>query len=164
MAYDVSQADGAWVQERAADDWLRSERLVALGGAIALGFIVGLGATLMVGRIDPIVLIAISAPILLLSLYLTAQTLTEAFERRAYGCATAAIAHGVALFAWPVGALMSASTPALFWIGPALALSSLALFASCWSGGARPIYRMALQATLIASITAYQGMFMLMGA
>lgn len=106
----------------------------------------------------------IAAPLLLLALHLTSRTLTEAMSARAYGCATATTLHGAALLAWPMTALLAPLSPVMFWMAPIVAGSALIMVASCWEGSPRAVYRLSLQAMLVAAVTAQQGLMVVMGA
>ncbi|MBX3511715.1 MAG: hypothetical protein KF700_10985 [Hyphomonadaceae bacterium] len=162
--------DGARVSQTAilpspiaGEAWRRSERLALLLGVSALGAAAGFAGTLASGRFDLWVLAVIAAPVLALTLYLTGATLTEALERRAHGCAGACMLHVAAILAWPLTALFTPLSAAIFWIAPLAALSALVLFASCWSGAPRAIYRMAGQGALVAALAAHQGVFVILG-
>lgn len=144
--------------------FVRGERLIVLLGATAFGAALGFGAAMCSGRLDMWVLALIAAPVLGVAAHLTIRTLSEAFAARAYGCATASVLHVVALMAWPATAMFSAAAPDLFWVAPMLALSALVLFASCWGGSARAVYRASLQGALVAAIAAQQGVHVLLGA
>lgn len=144
--------------------FMRGERLIVLMGATAFGAALGFGAAISSGRLDLWVMALIAAPVLGLAAHLTIRTLSEAFAARAYGCAAASVLHVAALMAWPATAMFSATAPDLFWVAPVLALSALVLFASCWGGSARAMYRASLQGALVAAIAAQQGVHVLMGA
>lgn len=144
--------------------FIRGERLVVLFGATAFGAALGFGAAISSGRLDMWVMALIAAPVLAIAAHLTIRTLSEALAARAYGCATASVLHVAALMAWPMTAMFAASAPNLFWVAPLLALSALVLFASCWGGGARAVYRASLQGALVAAIAAQQGVQVLLGA
>lgn len=166
MAFDgVARAELLTLprQSARAEVWRRDERLAVLVGAAAFGALAGFAGTLWAGRMDAFVLVLIAAPILALDLHLTGQTLSEALRRNAHGCASACVLHGVAVLAWPVTALVAAFAPVAFWVAPALAMTALLLFASCWGGQARAIYRMGGQSALVAALVAQQGLFALLG-
>lgn len=143
--------------------WRRDQRLVVLAGGIALGALAGFFITLTSGRFEIWLLALIAAPLLAFDLYLTGRTLTEALERRATGCAGACALHAAAVLAWPMTALMIPLAPAAFWSAPVLALTALVLFASCWSGDGRALYRMAAQGALVAALMTQQGVFVVLG-
>ena len=48
-------------------------------------------------------------------------------------------------------------------VAPGLARSGLVLFASCWEGSARAVYRASAQGALMAAIAAQQGVFVWLG-
>jgi len=168
MAFDGSRiqvADVSTLDTIAAPrtDFQRPERIVVLSGALALGSVAGFALAMASGPLNPWLLVAVAAPVLLLALYLTSRTLEEAFARQAYGCATAAALHGAALLAWPMTGLLTPLAPVAFWIAPALALSTLVLSASCWGGPPRTVYRLMAQGLLVATIAAHQGTILYMG-
>lgn len=163
MAFDGARRAVLTPSMASTEIWRRDERLVLLVGAACFGAVAGFVLALWVGRLDFWTLALIAAPVLAINLHLTAQTLTEAFQRRAMGCATACGIHAAAVLAWPMTALVTPIAPAAFWIAPALALTSLILFASCWTGESRALYRMGAQGALVAALMAQQGMFVMLG-
>jgi len=166
MAFGVSVAPTAAILGHAPErvDFRRGERLIVLMGASAFGAMLGFAAALAGGRVEPWVLALMALPVLGFSAHLTIRTLSEAFAARAHGCASASVLHVAALMVWPMTALFAAANPALFWIAPGIALSALVLFASCWGGGARAVYRASAQGALVAAIAAQQGVTVLLGA
>jgi hypothetical protein len=140
----------------------RLERIVVLAGGLALGGIAGFAAEIMVGRPSLSVLVASGVFLIPLALYLCSQTLRESFVRRAYGCAGATIVHGAALLAWPMAALFAPVSPMTFWMAPITAVSALVLFASCWGGPPRAVYRLSLQGFIVAAAAMYQGALLIM--
>jgi len=161
MAFDATVS--AYAPAAPRDHFLRSERLVVLLGAICVGAVAGFALAMTVGRQDVLVMTLVALPALGLAAHLTIQTFGEAISARAYGCATASVLHIGALMAWPMIALFAAASPALFWLAPATALSALVLFASCWGGSARAVYRASAQGALVALIAAQQGVTVLLG-
>ena len=161
--------DGTRVLDQAVDatavreDLRRIERLAILAGASALGALSGIVAALAVGRLDLWLVVLASTPLLVLALHLTAETLRDGLRRSAYGCSAAATMHGAALLAWPMTTLFIPLGPLNFFIAPALALATLVLFASCWGGPARAVYRVAAQGAVVAAVAANQGVMVLMG-
>ena len=143
-------------------EFRRLERLVVLAGGVALGGATGLAAEIMIGRPTFAVLIASGAILIPLALYLCSQTLRESVARRAYGCACATVLHAAALLAWPMTALFAPLSPMVFWTAPAVAVSALVLFASCWGGPPRAVYRLSLQGFIVAGAAMYQGAMILM--
>jgi hypothetical protein len=107
-------------------------------------------------------LVGSGAVLIPLALYLCSQTLRESFSRGAYGCACATIVHAAALLAWPLTALFTPLSPLSFWMAPIVATSALVLFASCWGGPARAVYRLSLQGFIVAAAAMYQGALVLM--
>jgi hypothetical protein len=165
MAFEASVLPSRTVTRAAPrETFVRSERLVVLTGASALGAAIGFAVAMTSGRVDLWVLALVALPALALAAHLTIQTLSEAFASRAWGCASASVLHVAALMAWPMTALVSAGSPALFWIAPGVALTALVLFASCWEGSARAVYRSGAQGALVAAIAAQQGVFVGSGA
>lgn len=173
MAFDLSwsvrEAPGALAPTavvRAAPraEFRSLERLVVLLGASAFGAAAGFAAAMMAGRSDLWLLILVSTPFLIYALHLTARTLSEALADKAYDCVGATVIHGAALLAWPMTSLLSSAVVGIFWIAPLTALSALVLFASCWSGGARAVYRSGLQGALVAALAAHQSVSLFMGA
>lgn len=165
MAFDgVAQITTLSGSAQAAPEaWRRDERFALLIGAASFGAMAGFAATLWTGRLDTWLLPLIALPILALDLHLTGHTLTEALRRGARGCAGACALHAAAVFAWPVGALVTPAAPMAFWAAPLLALTALILFASCWTGPSGAIYRMSGQGALVAALTVQQAMFLVMG-
>jgi hypothetical protein len=143
-------------------EFRRLERIVVLIGGVALGGVAGFAAEIMLGRPDLLGLVASGVILIPLALYLCSQTLRESFSRRAYGCATATILHAAALLAWPLTALFAPVSPLSFWVAPMVAVSALVLFASCWGGPPRAVYRLALQGFIVAAATMYQGALVMM--
>lgn len=160
MAYDASIA---LAQTAAAPraHFLRGERLVVLLGAMCVGAVAGFAFTMSVGRLEFWMLALAASPVLAFAAHLAIQTMRDAFGARAWGCVAACVLHVAALVVWPIAASMAASV--LFWIAPVMALSALILFASCWDGGARAVYRASAQGGLVAAIAAQQGVTVLLG-
>ncbi|MGE0740689.1 MAG: hypothetical protein AB7O98_05040 [Hyphomonadaceae bacterium] len=149
--------------ETVRKDFRRIERLVLLLGASAFGSVIGFGAALAMGRVDVWLVVLSAAPFLVLALHLTSQTLRDGFERRAIGCSIASVMHAAALLAWPLTSLFTPLGQLNFFIAPTLALATLILFASCWSGPSRAVYRVAAQGALVAALAAQQGVMVLLG-
>lgn len=160
MAYDGSTFAAAIAGET---PWTRAERLSVLVGALGLGFLIGLAATIFAGRVAPDPRLS-AAPALVLALYCTGRTWIEAHARGARGCAVACALHAAALVTWPGVLWLSALAPHAFLVAPALAFSSLVLLASCWSGGPGTVYRTLFQAALTAAFAAHQTLFVFMGS
>lgn len=163
MAYDA----GRFIQQNAIASergFLRSERIGLLVGGAGLGVLCGGFAALAFGKPDLWLMIATAAPVLVLALYLTGETLSDALRRDARGCATAAGLHAAALLSWPFVSLFAPVSMPAFFIAPVLAMASLVLFASCWSGPSRAVYRLAAQGALVALIGAHQGFIVLMAS
>lgn len=139
---------------------MRSERLVFLVGAAALGGLAGFTMAVALGRQDMWTQLLAAAPVLATALLLGCATFVEAQRRGAHGCGAMAAFHGVSLIAWPLFIPLSAS---LFWIAPAAAIGSVLLLASCWNGSPGAIYRSAAQATLVAALAGYQGVLIVLG-
>jgi hypothetical protein len=142
----------------------RRERFAVLVGGAGLGAITGFSLAMGMGSASLASVALIAAPLLVLALHLTSRTLTEAITLGGYGCATATILHGAALLAWPMAALLTPLSPLNFWTAPALAISALIMFASCWQGPQRAVYRSAVQALLVGIVAAHQGTMLVMGA
>lgn len=143
-------------------EFRRLERIVVLAGGLALGGAAGFMTEIALGRPSFFGLVASGAILIPLALYLCSQTLRESFVRRAYGCATATIIHGAALLAWPMTALFTPLSPMTFWMAPITAVSALVLFASCWGGPPRAVYRLSLQGFIVAAAAMYQGALVMM--
>jgi hypothetical protein len=105
-----------------------------------------------------------AVPLIVLALYLVARTLQEGMVRHAYGCTTAAILHAAALLAWPATSLFAPLSAANFWIAPVAAMATLILFASCWTGSSRAIYRLGGQAAIVCALAAHQGLLLTLGS
>jgi hypothetical protein len=142
----------------------RSERLVVVAGATAIGVLAGFGAAMAFGRLDTWLLSIVAAGVFALALYLTAETVQDALRRKAYGCAAASMLHAAALFAWPATFLFFPVGAPQFWLAPVSGLTTLALFASCWSGHQRAVYRISGQGVLVAAAASYQAVLFVMGA
>jgi hypothetical protein len=143
-------------------EFRRLERLVILAGGVALGLSLGFTTAIGVGRPSLTALIASGAVLVAFGLYLSSQTLRECLLKRAPGCAAATIAQAAALLAWPLTGLFAPVSAPVFWAAPALAISALVLFASCWNGPSRAVYRLGLQGALVAALAAYQGALVIM--
>jgi hypothetical protein len=143
-------------------EFRRLERLVILAGGVALGLALGFTTAIGVGRPSLTALIVSGAVLVAFGLYLSSQTLRECLLRRAPGCAAATIAQAAALLAWPLTGFFAPVSAPAFWAAPALAISALVLFASCWNGPSRAVYRLGLQGALVAALAAYQGALMIM--
>lgn len=143
-----------------AGGFRRSERLVVIMGACALGAALGFVAAMSIGRVEEFYMRVSGCAAFVLAFGFCFQVLREAVQARAYGCATALTLHaaGLGLWAWALlgGAAMS---PLL---APLPAFASLVLFASCWSGGAGGVYRVGGQALLVGAIGGFQALFSLM--
>jgi hypothetical protein len=143
-------------------EFRRLERIVVLVGGAAVGGAVGFVTEIAIGRPSLAVLVVSGAVFTAFALYLCSQTLRESLVRRAYGCTAAAVIQAAALLAWPLTALFAPVSPLAFWLTPLIAISSLVLFASCWDGPPRAIYRLSLQGALVAGLAAYQGALVMM--
>lgn len=163
MAFDNAFVSNQVVTAPVSRGFRRTERLALLGGASALGAMIGLFAGLAVGRIELWIAILASTPLILLALHLTAETLADGLRRGAYGCSAAAMTHVAALLAWPMTSLFVSLGEFNFFIAPVLALTTLVLFASCWEGRARAVYRVAAQGAIVAAVATNQGLMVLMG-
>lgn len=124
----------------------------------------GFALAMSLGYLNLITIALIGAPLLVAALYLASRTLTEAISMHAYGCATATVLHSAALLAWPMSALLTPLSPMNFWAAPIAAGSALIMFASCWQGPSRAVYRLSVQALLVGAVTAHQGLMLVMGA
>lgn len=144
------------------DEFRRLERIVVLAGGVAAGATIGFVTEIAIGRPTLDVVVGSGALFTAFALYLCSQTLRESLVRRAYGCATATVIHAGALLAWPLTALFAPLSAIAFWSAPAIAISGLALFASCWDGPPRAVYRLALQGALVGGLAAYQGALVIM--
>lgn len=154
-----------YAPERSSKDaFRRGERVVVVSGASVLGALLGVAGAISMGRVETWVTLVAGAPLYVLALYFAVATLRDAFERKAYGCATATFLHMSAMFAWPVAALFYAYTTLHFWAAPAMALSALLLFTSCWGGSQRVIYRTCAQGAMITACASYLGFLTAMGA
>ncbi|HEX8900567.1 hypothetical protein [Vitreimonas sp.] len=164
MAYDAMLSAGRTNVSvpGTRDHFLRSERLVLLTGAVAIGALIGFAAAIMTGRTSAWVVIGTAAVAITFALYLTSLTLVDALRRDARGCATAAALHGAALLSWPMTSLLTPLSEAIYWIAPAAAISSLVLFASCWGGSTRAVVRTTAQGALVAALAAHQGALLIM--
>lgn len=147
---------------RGRTEFRRLERFVILAGGVALGLAVGFTTAIGVGRPSLSALIFSGAVMVAAGLYLSSQTLRESLLRHAHGCAAAAIANAGALLAWPLTGLLAPVSAPAFWAAPVLAVSGLVLFASCWDGPSRAVYRLGLQGALVSALAAYQGALVIM--
>jgi hypothetical protein len=171
MAYDSARivvADASLIETHQhvppAADFDRGERLALLLGGAGLGAIGGFSLAMSLGYLNLVSIALIGAPLLVAALHLASRTLTEAISLRAYGCATATVMHSAALLAWPMTALLTPLSPMNFWMAPIVAGSALIMFASCWQGPSRAVYRLSMQAVLVGAVTAHQGLMLVMGA
>ena len=146
----------------ARTEFRRLERLVILAGGVALGLCLGFTTAIGVGRPSLTALVVSGAVFVAFGLYLSSQTLRESLVRSAHGCAAATIANAAALLAWPLTGLFAPVSAPVFWTAPVLAVSSLVLFASCWDGPPRAVYRLGLQGALVAGLASYQGALVMM--
>jgi hypothetical protein len=164
MAYDSTAFADVETQAiaRAPGDFRRGERLVVLMGGAALGLLAGLTGALALGRIGmwPI---ALGAPLFVLALYFSVATVRDAFERRAFGCASAGAMVVASMLAWPVAALFYPMSALMFWSAPMAAMGSLALLASCWSGAQNTVYRASGEAAILCAVAGYLGIMQVMG-
>lgn len=141
----------------------KSERLVVLVGASAMGALGGFFVAMALGRIELWALLLISAPLFALSFHFTRETMADALYRDAYGCAVATGLHAMALLAWPITALFAPLQAMLFWTAPVAALTALALLTMCWTGSSRAMYRTFAQGAIVAMIAAQQGTLLMLG-
>lgn len=146
-----------------ASNFRKSERLVVLVGASAMGALGGFFVAMALGRIELWALLLISAPVFALSFHFTRETMADALYRDAYGCAVAAGLHAMALLAWPITAFFVPMQAMVFWAAPVAALTALALLSMCWTGSSRAIYRTCAQGALVAMIAAQQGTLLMLG-
>jgi len=144
-------------------DFDRGGRLGLLSGAMALGALGGTVAAFTLGRVEPWLAMTMATPFLALALYLTSAALRDCMARKSYACATAVGLNISMLLAWPIAGAFIPTASALYFVLPALALGTLFMFASCWSGSARAVYRLAAQGALIAVVVAQQGVMVVMG-
>lgn len=167
MAYDsmrIVEADASLYETSLRVGFDRLERFALLVGGVGLGGLGGLSMALGLGALSLAAMIMIAAPLLIGALYLTSRTLTEAISTRAYGCATATVLHATALLAWPMAALLAPVSAMTFWAAPVLGISALIMFASCWQGAPRTVYRLSAQGLLVGILTAHHGTVLFMGA
>lgn len=153
MAYDAAMTATVADAPR-REVFRRDERLIVLAGGVAVGLGAGVGVALALGRVGMWPLM-IGAPLFVFALYLACATTHDAISRRAFGCAMAAGLVVASLFAWPISAVFATSVPA--WAGPAAAVASMALLASCWSGASSAVYRLSGQAAIVCAGAAYLG-------
>lgn len=161
MAYDSTafiDANASPVQTAVSteDRFRRSERLVVVFGAAAMGALAGVAAAFTMGRVGMWPL-AIGAPLYLFTLYLTMANFRDAAERRAFGCATLAGLVAATLIAWPVVAFSYASSSAFFWAAPAAVIGGLFLSASCWGGASTSVYRLSCQSMFVMGAVSFLG-------
>jgi hypothetical protein len=143
-------------------DFRRLERIVVLGGGVALGLAIGFVAAIGMGHPSLVALVFSGAAFETLALYLCSRMLRESLARKARGCAAATIVFAAALLAWPLTGLFAPVNGLVFWTTPLVAVCGLALFASCWDGPPRAIYRLGLQGALVSALAAYQGASLIM--
>ena len=149
---------------RSDDDFHRAERIVVVAGASLLGALIGAASAIVSGQIAPWMMLVWGAPVYVLALYFAVATLHDGLERNALGCAIAATMHVAALFAWPLVALVHPTMSLPFWYAPAIAFSALIMFASCWGGHKRVVYRACCQGALTAACASYLGLLTAMGS
>lgn len=153
----------AAVALQSRENFVRFERFVILVGGASFGAAAGFGVAIALGRMDLWTVLLTAAPLMVLALYLVARTLQEGMTRHAHGCTTAAIMHAAALLAWPMTSLFAPLSGMSFWIAPVAAMATLVLFASCWTGPSRAIYRLGGQAAIVAALAAHQGLLLTLG-
>jgi len=158
MSYASYTVDAA---PAASTDFLRSERLATVFGACALGSALGFAAAVAIGRTDVWAVFFLAAMVVAVALYPASANMADAARSRSPGCKFAAVVHLLSLLAWPLAVQFAGS---LYWLVPSIAVSSLVLLASCWSGPARVVYRTGIQAVLIAALAAHQSTMTVMGA
>jgi hypothetical protein len=168
MAYDSTQfveqpTLSGYAHAALQEEFRRGERIAVLAGAMGVGAVAGFSAAMSFGRLDLWITIAVALPLFAILLHFSAITFSEALARNAYGCATASVLHVGALLAWPMTSLFTPIGQVYFFIAPALAVATLILFASCWGGPARAVYRMSAQGALVAALAAHQGAMVVLG-
>jgi hypothetical protein len=159
----VLVAEPAAAQTTFTSNFRKSERLVVLIGASAMGALGGFFVAMALGRIEFWALLLISAPLFALSFHFTRETMADALHREAYGCAVATGLHAMALLAWPITAFFAPMQAMVFWTAPVAALTALVLLSMCWSGSSRAMYRTFAQGAMVAMIAAHQGTLLMLG-
>ncbi|WP_395644957.1 hypothetical protein [Terricaulis sp.] len=145
-------------------EFRRLERFVILTGGGSAGAAAGFGVAIALGKMELWEVLLTATPLMVAALYLVARTLQEGMSRNAIGCTSAAIMHAAALLMWPMTALCAPLSSVSFWIAPLAALATLVLFASCWSGPPRAVYRLGAQAMIVAALTVHQGLLLTLGS
>lgn len=144
----------------ARNDIFLFDRLVLLGGGLAIGTIVGFLALIALGRQPMIDLMVVGAMLVMIALNLGSQTLRESLAGDTRLCTVAAAVNGAALLCWPL--VMVPALQGVLWVAPAFAAGSLMVLTSCWRGSFRAIYRVMVQSAIVATLAAYVGGLQLM--
>ncbi len=144
----------------AQNDFFLLDRLVLLGGGLAIGTIAGFLALIALGRQPMIDLIVVGSMLVMIALNLASQTLRESLAADGRLCTIATAVNGAALLCWPL--VMVPVLQGVLWVAPAFAALSLTVLTSCWRGSSRAIYRVMLQSAIVAALAAYVGGLQLM--
>jgi len=144
----------------AQNDFFILDRLVLLGGGLALGTLFGFLALIALGRQPMIDLVVVGSMLVMIGLNLASQTLRESLAAEARLCTIATWVNCGSLLCWPL--VMVPLLDRVLWVAPALAVLSLLVLTSAWRGSPRAIYRVGLQSALVAALGAYMGGLTLM--
>lgn len=144
----------------AQNDFFIVDRLVLLGGGLAIGTILGFLTLIALGRQPMIDLVVVGAMLVMIALNLASQTLRESLAAETRLCTIAIAVNCGALLCWPL--VMVPVLDRVLWIAPALAVLSLLVLTSSWRGSPRAIYRVGLQGAVVAALGAYMGGLTLM--
>lgn len=144
----------------AQNDFFILDRLVLLGGGLALGAIFGFLALIALGRQPMIDLVVVGSMLVMIALNLASQTLRESLAAEARLCTIATWVNCSSLLCWPL--VMVPLLDRVLWVAPALAVLSLLVLTSWWRGSPRAIYRVGLQGAVVAALGAYMGALTLM--
>jgi len=144
------------------DAFSRFDQLIVLLGAAGLGALTGLFGALLLGRTTPWLAFLASTPFLITAFHFTVVTLCDASERKTRGCWAAAILSVAIVLTWAMAGAVVPAGSALYFVAPGLALASLVMFASCWRGSSRAVYRVAGEGALLAVVAAHQGLLAIM--
>ena len=145
-----------------SDAFSRLDQLIVVLGAAGLGAMAGLFGALLLGRTTPWLAFLASTPFLIIAFHFTVVTLCDASERKARGCWGAAIVSVAIVLAWAMAGAFVPAGSALYFVAPGLALASLVMFATCWRGSSRAIYRIAGEGALLGVVAAHQGLLAIM--
>lgn len=163
MAYVVLDGDHS-VSGASQSGFRPMERVAVVLGAAAFGALLGLGATIALGALEPWVVAACAAPFYLAALHFSFEACRESLGHREWPALLVGGLLLLGLAAWPIAVFYSSPDSPAFWIGPAATLSALAMFTLCAEGQAPRVYRASALGLVIALLAVNQSFLTVMGA